>query len=203
MKVSDLMQALSDAGAPMEAILIAVRALEEERGEIEKRRAGDRERKRRQRAKPDNEDGTVTGQSRDMDGTVTVNPSLSLPPNEINSNPPTHTHPDNKPAREGKSGTPAKPEGVSEQTWADFRAHRRAKKAPLTVSAMTGITREAEKAGWALEAALIETMASGWQSFKAQFVQDRRPPGVPPGRKPSAPSHLDHYLSKQTAGAAR
>ncbi|HEX8556429.1 MAG TPA: hypothetical protein VF695_17155, partial [Sphingomonas sp.] len=65
MSVSDLMEAMAAAGAPMEAIVLAVRALEAKDAEIEARRAGDRERKRRQRA------GTVTGQSRDMAVTVT------------------------------------------------------------------------------------------------------------------------------------
>jgi len=79
MKVSDLMRAMSDAGAPMEAILIAVKAIEESNDAIEQRRAGERERKRRQRAKSDEVDGTLPGQSRDIAGTVTAEAPLSLP----------------------------------------------------------------------------------------------------------------------------
>lgn len=109
MKVSDLMQAMADAGAPMSAILIAVRALEERDAALEHKRSVERDRKRRQRAKDHDEDGTVTGQSRDTTGTrpghdrdKSENPSLSRPPNENKSNPPTHTHPDISPrARKG------------------------------------------------------------------------------------------------------
>lgn len=64
-----------------------------------------------------------------------------------------------------------KPEKVSESVWIDFVAHRKAKKAPLTETALSGIIREADKAGWGLEEALIETCARGWQSFKADWVK--------------------------------
>jgi len=96
MKVSDLMQAMSAAGAPMEAILIAIRALEEQSAIVEQKRAVERDRKRRQRANYRDMDGTVTGPSRDTDGTVPSNPPLSRPPNDIYSNPPTHTPPETK-----------------------------------------------------------------------------------------------------------
>lgn len=86
MSIATLMQQMSDAGAPMEAILIAVRAIEEVQSQVEARRAGERERKRRQRAAKSDEDGTVTGQSRDIAGTVTdVTPSPSFPPNPPNT----------------------------------------------------------------------------------------------------------------------
>ena len=38
------------------------------------------------------------------------------------------------------------PEGVSEQTWIDFKALRNAKKAPLTPRALEGIANQAMKA---------------------------------------------------------
>ena len=65
MKVSDLMQAMSDAGAPMAAILIAVRALEERECVIDQKRAVERDRKRRQRANERDSHGTVHGRYRD------------------------------------------------------------------------------------------------------------------------------------------
>ena len=67
MRPSELAQAMSDAGAPMAAILIALRAIEERDEQIEAKRTVERERKRRQRA---NADGTVTGQSRDSHGDI-------------------------------------------------------------------------------------------------------------------------------------
>ena len=95
MKVSELMQQMSDAGAPMEAILIAVRAIEEREEAVESKRAVERERKRRQRAKAKDEGrdshGTVTGQSQDSPSAT----PLPCPPNEYISNPPIPT-PENK-----------------------------------------------------------------------------------------------------------
>lgn len=179
MKVSDLMRAMSDAGAPMEAILIAVKAIEESNDAIEQRRAGERERKRRQRAKSDEVDGTFTGQSRDITGTVTVEAPLSLPPNEKISNPPTHTPGNNTRARKGTE-TPAKPDGVSPETWRDFLDLRKRKGSPLTETALKGIAREAEKAGWPLEAALAKCQARGWQGFEADWLKGEKPPSATP-----------------------
>lgn len=201
MIVSELIKAMADAGAPMEAILIAVRALEQREAQIDAKRAVERDRKRRQRAKdkhPEAEnakdmDGTVTGQSRDMDGTVTVTPPLSLPPNENISNPPTHTPPDNKPAR-GKSGIPAKPAEVSDGVWTDFLDLRRRKRAPMTETALAGIKREAGKAGWSLEDVLAKCLARGWQGFEAGWVKDEPKQGNSAGQ---ADSYLSHMLAKR------
>ena len=90
MKISDLMQAMADAGAPMEAILIAVRAIEDGNAALDAKRSVERERKRRQRAKVSNMGASVTGLSRDKDGTVPSTPSLSPPlppPNPPNPHP--------------------------------------------------------------------------------------------------------------------
>ena len=64
-----------------------------------------------------------------------------------------------------------RPETVSEQVWQDFQALRRAKKAPLTSSALSRIDKEAGKAGILLEAALIECCARGWAGFKADWMK--------------------------------
>lgn len=102
MKVSELMQALADAGAPMQAILIAVQALEAKDAEIAARdaemaekRAKDAERKRLARASTDSP-RTVHGCGADIEAAP-----LSRPPNENNSNPPTHTPEKQTPARKG------------------------------------------------------------------------------------------------------
>ena len=63
------------------------------------------------------------------------------------------------------------PGGVSPSTWSDFLQIRKAKKAPVTQAALNGIVREASKAGWTLEKALIECCARGWTGFKAEWVQ--------------------------------
>jgi predicted transcriptional regulator len=67
------------------------------------------------------------------------------------------------------------PEGVSEQTWADFKRLRTVKKAPVTQRALEGIAREAMLAGYTLEAALRECCARGWTGFKADWVAKKQP----------------------------
>ena len=66
------------------------------------------------------------------------------------------------------------PEGVSMSVWQDFKQHRKAKKSPITVTAMVAIQREADKAGWTLETALSEACARGWTGFKAEWVTDKQ-----------------------------
>jgi uncharacterized protein YdaU (DUF1376 family) len=69
-----------------------------------------------------------------------------------------------------------RPETVSEQVWQDFQTLRRAKKAPLTSSAISRIEKEAGKAGISLEAALTECCARGWAGFKADWMQGKAEP---------------------------
>ena len=64
----------------------------------------------------------------------------------------------------------APPDGVSPETWSDFLQIRKLKKAAVTESAVKGIEREARKAGWSLEKALVECCARGWAGFKAEWV---------------------------------
>jgi len=68
------------------------------------------------------------------------------------------------------------PETVSDEVWRDFQTLRRAKKAPLTNSAISRIEKEAGKAGILLEAALIECCARGWTGFKADWVKGKAEP---------------------------
>jgi uncharacterized protein YdaU (DUF1376 family) len=67
-----------------------------------------------------------------------------------------------------------KPDSVPEQVWNDFNKIRKAKKAPLTQTALNGIEREAQTAGWTLEDALTECVSRGWQGFKADWVQPKQ-----------------------------
>jgi hypothetical protein len=64
-----------------------------------------------------------------------------------------------------------KPIGVSEQVWIDFLAHRKAKRAPLSQTALTAIIKEAEKASVSLEEALIVCLTRGWQGFNAEWMK--------------------------------
>lgn len=64
-----------------------------------------------------------------------------------------------------------KPESVPDQVWADFLTLRRAKRSPLTTTALEGIEREAAKAGWSISDALAECVARGWQGLKAGWLR--------------------------------
>lgn len=70
--------------------------------------------------------------------------------------------------------------GVPSEVVRDFKAIRKAKKAPITETAMAGIRREAEKAGLSLHAALALCCERGWSGFKADWD------GVTQARKPDA-----------------
>lgn len=63
-----------------------------------------------------------------------------------------------------------KPAGVDDQTWQDFLALRKAHKAPLTATALLGLEREANAAGYTLQNALATCCARGWRGFKADWV---------------------------------
>jgi len=67
----------------------------------------------------------------------------------------------------------ASPDGVSQEVWLEFVAHRKKKNARVSKFVVTGIQKEADKAGWTLEAALAETVVRGWKSFKADWVADK------------------------------
>ena len=69
----------------------------------------------------------------------------------------------------------ATPDGVSESVWSDFLKVRKAKKSPMTETALEGISREAEKAGWSLEDAIRECASRGWVGFKAEWVNKPAP----------------------------
>lgn len=163
------------------ALLIAEKKAAEKLLEDRKRKAAERQQRKRAR---DAESRNVTPchvTERDK-----RDPSLSLPP--LSSphtpllTPPTHTHPDNNTrARKGGSQLAAKPEEVTCATWRDFQALRQRKRAPLTETAMAGIVREAAKAGWSLESALAECSIRGWQAFKAEWVNGKPDPSAGTG----------------------
>jgi len=71
-----------------------------------------------------------------------------------------------------KATVVATPYGVDDSVWQDFVKHRKAKKAQVTQTVIDGIQREADKAGWPLDAALRECITRNWQSFKADWVKD-------------------------------
>lgn len=69
-----------------------------------------------------------------------------------------------------RTSAPTCPHDVSEQVWNDYLAVRKAKRSPLTETALKTIEKEASKAGWSVEKALSECAARGWIGFKAEWV---------------------------------
>lgn len=78
-----------------------------------------------------------------------------------------------------------RPESVSEQVWKDFVSQRKKLKADITETALKGISREAAKAGWTLEAALTECTVRGWRGFKADWVMQ-------PGKQPKDFNNINY-----------
>lgn len=73
----------------------------------------------------------------------------------------------------------SKPEEVDGQVWADFLQIRKAKRSPLTATALAGIEREAAKAGIGLQQALEVCCESGWAGFKADWFANQRTANAP------------------------
>jgi uncharacterized protein YdaU (DUF1376 family) len=64
------------------------------------------------------------------------------------------------------------PTGVSLNTWNDYLTLRKSKKLPITETALSGITREAEKAGLTLQETIVICCERGWGGFKAEWLKD-------------------------------
>ena len=66
--------------------------------------------------------------------------------------------------------------GVPDAIAADWLAMRKSKRALPTDTAIKGIAREAEKAGWPLADALAVACQRGWTGFKADWTKGDKPP---------------------------
>lgn len=102
-----------------------------------------------------NASGSATAKLNSADGTTTTPPIPLAPP------------------RTKRTTQIEKPSGVSEQVWNDFIALRKAKRAPLSATALSTIAKEAEKAAMHIEEALTECVTRGWQSFKAEWIKPK------------------------------
>ena len=75
-----------------------------------------------------------------------------------------------------KSSSLKKPCDVSDQTWHDLLALRKAKKSPLTISAWNIAKKQIDevqaKTGHALEQILLVWIERGWQGFKAEWYMN-------------------------------
>jgi uncharacterized protein YdaU (DUF1376 family) len=65
----------------------------------------------------------------------------------------------------------ARPNNVNENVWNDFLQIRKAKRAPLTQTALAEIEAEAKKAELTINQALRICCARGWQGFSARWLK--------------------------------
>ena len=86
-----------------------------------------------------------------------------------------------KPARV-RAPTVSQPEGVTDQTWADWNLLRKTKKAPVTDTVVMKAAEEASKAGLSLEDFLQVWCARGSQGLQADWL---RPEERSRARRPS------------------
>lgn len=98
--------------------------------------------------------------------------------------------PDPEPAARAKapaksSPTVKRPDGVTEQVWADWLALRRAKRAPVTQTVVDGAEREAAKAGMSLEAFLAVWCRRGSQGLEAAWLKPEERIVAAPGDRKS------------------
>jgi hypothetical protein len=72
------------------------------------------------------------------------------------------------------------PDDVDQQTWTDWRALRKAKRAPVTETVVAGARREAQKAGMSLQAFFEVWCTRGSQGLQADWLKPaERAPGAP------------------------
>lgn len=90
------------------------------------------------------------------------------------------------------SNKSTRPDGVDEKLWADFLVIRKAKRAPVTETAIAGIRREAQRAGMDLNAAIATCCERGWIGFKADWVA-RDAIRHPAAKPPTAPMGTKNY----------
>ena len=103
-----------------------------------------------------NASGSATAELKSADGKETA-PHCAAPPRN----------------KKSRATQIEKPAGVSDQVWNDFIALRKAKRAPLSATALASIAKEAEKAAMHIEEALTECVTRGWQSFKAEWMKPK------------------------------
>lgn len=86
------------------------------------------------------------------------------------------------------------PSDVPAEVFADFLTIRKAKRAPLTATALAGIRREADKAGVSLEQALTVCCERGWVGFRADWYREGNaaPAGARSARRMPAAENFDN-----------
>lgn len=85
--------------------------------------------------------------------------------------PPLMQNINHKPINNKQKTTVNPPDGVALTLWSDYLVLRRAKKLPITQTALDGIKREADKAGISINEAITICCERGWGGFKADWLK--------------------------------
>ena len=81
---------------------------------------------------------------------------------------------DKKSAGKPRRQAVARPDSVPAQAWEDWQAVRKAKRAgPITLTVLSMMQVEADKAKVTLAAAVTEAASRGWQAFKADWLKSK------------------------------
>lgn len=102
-------------------------------------------------------------------------------------------------ARASRSSNPSKPEGVSDQVWADFLQLRKAKKAPVTETVMSGAWAESIKAGLSLDEFLRVWVFRGSQGMQAEWITSKDIDRVRPQQPQAGPFSAAGMATLQNA----
>jgi uncharacterized protein YdaU (DUF1376 family) len=102
--------------------------------------------------------GKASAEARMNKRSTDVQPNIKHKPLNINHKPIKNTY---------------TPEGVDMSLWNDFVILRKAKKLPITETAINGLIREGNKAGLSLDATLQVCCERGWAGFKADWIADK------------------------------
>lgn len=86
---------------------------------------------------------------------------------------------------------------VNPQVRDDFKRLRKKHRAEITLTALKGIAKEAQKAGWTMEQTLEYVVTKGWRSFDASWLnREKGWFGSNPQQRPNAqPMHLPELTS--------
>lgn len=76
-----------------------------------------------------------------------------------------------------------KPEGVSDEDWADYKRLRKEKRLPITAKALASLRLEAEKAGKSMSEVIDICLRNSWAGFKASWLNKQRGADVMPAPK--------------------
>ena len=84
---------------------------------------------------------------------------------------PSNCHIEEKRREEKRREDIVPPDGVSVSIFNDYLKIRKAKKSPLTATALNGLKREADKAKMSLQSVLEMCCERGWVGFKAEWIE--------------------------------